>query len=246
MSKIFKSIQQRLFDFNTRDKEFSKLKFRSAESFSLMQINTLFQDKPFYFPHNHFSLAPSAIAHILNEIIIRGCRNIIEFGSGLSTYYIAQLIHIQKLECNFYSVENDNNWIHILKSQMDGLGTGQYVSFIYAPFCQTDKCNLSENQVWYNTKVLDKEIKADKMDMVIIDGPGGATSKFARYPAIPYLLPRIHENTSVFLDDIHRNDEYKILNEWQKLLNKKYRIFNRYAYYGNAGDFRTNSFIFKH
>jgi len=57
-----------------------------------------------------------------------------------------------------------------------------------------------------------------RIDLLIVDSPPGSTGPMARYPAIPLLKHQLSENAIIFLDDIERVDESKILEEWLKLL----------------------------
>ncbi len=60
--------------------------------------------------------------------------------------------------------------------------------------------------------------------LVIVDGPPGATNRWARYPALPALLHAIPANSgqplqvTLLLDDLDRPDEQATATAWQALL----------------------------
>jgi hypothetical protein len=60
------------------------------------------------------------------------------------------------------------------------------------------------------------------IDLLIVDGPPHDVSKWARYPAIPLLKHKLHEDTIVLLDDGARDDETAIVAAWQKRYNLDY------------------------
>src|SRR5262245_39514056 len=50
--------------------------------------------------------------------------------------------------------------------------------------------------------------------LVFVDGPPGATSPLARYPAVPELLSRCTPEAVIVLDDASRDDEAAISDRW--------------------------------
>ncbi|PYE82143.1 hypothetical protein DFQ11_102724 [Winogradskyella epiphytica] len=73
-------------------------------------ISRLFPE-PNFIPFTDWSISPSVILHILNDIVINKRQHIIEFGSGASTLYIAQLIRTLNLPAQLYSVESSEEWL---------------------------------------------------------------------------------------------------------------------------------------
>jgi predicted O-methyltransferase YrrM len=68
--------------------------------------------------------------------------------------------------------------------------------------------------LWFDTSnSFEKQI-----DLLIVDSPPGSTGPMARYPAIPLLKHRLSENAIIFVDDVERADESKMVKEWLKLL----------------------------
>ena len=83
----------------------------------------------------------------------------------------------------------------------------------------------------------------NNIDLVLVDGPFGGGSPFARYSAIPFLKEKVKNSVSVYLDDTNRLDEKEIIIEWQKIL--KLRIFrkHRFSFLSNNVNFSTNPIL---
>ena len=182
---------------------------------------------PGYFPVTDSSIGFHTLLTILNDIILNKRQNIIEFGSGISTLVIAKLIKEDKLGCKFFSVEDNLEWFNFMKSSINKNDLEEYVSFIYAPL---EKTKLSvENNSWYSVKVLDEHIPSDvKIDLTLVDGPGAWRSeiKLSRYTAVPFLINKLADNFSVYLDDSNRKGERKIINLWKKKYNLDFNKIN--------------------
>jgi predicted O-methyltransferase YrrM len=47
---------------------------------------------------------------ILNDIVIHQRKNIVELGAGISTAYIAALLRKNKIDANFTTIEENEQW----------------------------------------------------------------------------------------------------------------------------------------
>lgn len=207
------------------------------------QISKLFPESSFI-PFTSWSISPSAILHILNDIVINRRQNIIEFGSGASTIYIARLIQTLNLEAKFYSVEASEEWIQKMKEELILYNLEDVVTLIYAPIktIRQELC-YKEQKMWYDVEaILNSLGNNNEIDLIIVDGPPGGSTPFARYSAIPFLQNRLSTNFAVFLDDAARVEESQIINEWAELLSIKIKHFKRYAYLTNKDGFITTPF----
>ena len=169
-----------------------------------------------YIPWTGSAIRPGAILKILNDIIINKRKNIIEFGGGISTLYIAYML--KKNGGHLYTVEHDENWIAIVRDMLKKENIDDAVTFIHAPM---KKSTYSLNDLdWYSESSLDILSDNDKFDLVLIDGPLAYTKKLmlSRYPAVPFLMKKnkIAENATIILDDIHRNGEKTIVKKWER------------------------------
>ncbi|UFH35719.1 class I SAM-dependent methyltransferase [Flavobacterium acetivorans] len=208
------------------------------DTIALAQLLKLFDNKVFL-PLTAWAISPKQVLHICNDIVINERKNIIEFGSGFSTICIAQLLKINKIEASFMSIENDEQWYENLKGILLKLELSEYVNVIYAPIIKVSKTIAKEGQEkWYDTLIISEEIsRHQSFDLLIVDGPFGKTTPFARYSAVPFLKDRISENFAIFLDDTDRVEEKEIAQLWHQIL-KCFKINkDRYTYFSNKNDF---------
>lgn len=68
-----------------------------------------------------------------------------------------------------------------------------------------------ENVLWYARGAWED---LHSIDLLLVDGPIGATAPQARYPALPLLQDRLAPGAVVILDDSHRRTEKQILVRW--------------------------------
>ncbi|NND61920.1 MAG: hypothetical protein HKN48_01870 [Flavobacteriaceae bacterium] len=180
-------------------------------------IHGLF-DQGTVLPFNPFSLNPNTILHLINEIIINKRSSVIEFGSGLSTVVLAKYVQLNQLPISILSVDDDQDWINLIKDQLRQHKCDSVVSFVYAPI----KPYSSENHMgsWYDSEKITQALQDNRLDMVVVDGPGANTSRLARFPALEVIEKNLAQNFFVLLDDIRRSDEKIILNKWASTLGK--------------------------
>ncbi|MGO3183441.1 MAG: hypothetical protein ACTIJ9_11470 [Aequorivita sp.] len=227
-----------------RVKEVKKHQNRTQQiALDYAQISNLFPESNFI-PFTGWSISPSVILHILNDIVINKRCNIIEFGSGASTLYIARLIQTLKLDAKFYSVESSDEWLQKMKGQLALYNLEDVVTLVYAPLKEAPKefC-LNEQKLWYDTGKIESAIADIKeFDLVIVDGPFGGSTPYARYSAIPFLKSRLSSNFAVFLDDAARAHENEIITHWSELLKLKSQDLQRYVYFRNETSFETTPY----
>lgn len=211
--------------------------------FNYNQLNQLFGEDSFI-PFSGWAISPSTVLHVLNDITINNRKSIIEFGSGSSTFYIAKLLKILKSEAVFYSIESDEKWANELKDQLQLYGISDYVKIIYIPLTKVSKeYSFKEQLTWYDTQILERELnKENHFDLVLVDGPFGGSTPYARYSAVPFLSKQISNQTSIFLDDVLRVEEKVILKEWEKLLGKQSKIQERYGFFKGSTTFDVSPF----
>lgn len=208
------------------------------EGFALQQIQKLFES-PFFIPVTRWSISPSAILSALNDITINNRKSIVEFGTGVSTLYIAKLIHTLDLDVQFRSVDSNRDWLEKMRGYLVKYGLDSKVQLIYAPIADTNGRHSHKGQTqWYDMTILDDALSGVSVDMILVDGPFAALTPFARYSAVPFLKDKLASSFSVFLDDIGRAEEYEILAEWHRLLQCKKQTFNhRFAKLHTESDY---------
>lgn len=183
-----------------------------------------------FLPMTSWSVSPREVLHICNDIVINNRKSIIEFGSGFSTICIAQLLKINNIEASFFSVEDNSDWANDMRKMIDKLGLQNQVKIIIAPIADVPAEFAKKSQTkWYDTKSIAAEIASiDNFDVVIVDGPFGGSTPFARYSAVPFLKPKLSGDFAIFLDDSNRADEKQIAADWIKITEAKSKNHKRY------------------
>ncbi|MER8423312.1 class I SAM-dependent methyltransferase [Mesorhizobium sp. M1403] len=181
-----------------------------------------------YLPWSDASLLPSALQVVLNEIEINSRKTIVEFGSGISTIYIAKVL--SRVGGRIVSFESDVEWATFVEDRLSALNLSEFVSVVRAPLGPS---KLSRNNLnWYDQGIVASALEDLSIDCVLIDGPPAyeVGYEMARYPALPALKEHLAQDYVVFLDDIHRAGEQKILQLWSDQFGIK---FLRYFSKGN-------------
>jgi hypothetical protein len=237
--------KKRIDDYlNRKFSKFLKVqKLSQQEQFSYAQLSQLFNCSHFI-PMTTWSISPSTILHILNDIDINQRRCIVEFGSGISTLYIAKYIKSVHRKIQFYSVESNKEWMSKLQIQIESLELQDYVTLIYAPIEKVPSSFSYKSQdIWYSTNELDTELNAVfDIDVVIVDGPFGGITPYARYSALPFLKNKLASKFSIFIDDVGRSEENEILKEWKNILKCDVLDMKRYAVLYSEKDFSSLPF----
>lgn len=176
-----------------------------------------------------WSASYSMIHHIINDLIVNKRVNILEFGMGNSSVYIAQAIKRLKLDSKLFSVDANVEWIDIFKTQLIELELEQYCNIFYAPI---ERNNIG---LWYSEDSLKKLLPEEhKFDVIIIDGPPGSVSKNVRQNGLDYIFSRISNDFIIFIDDTLRADESQIIALIsQRFPQIKVLRFDRYAIVSN-------------
>ncbi|PHQ28661.1 O-methyltransferase [Leeuwenhoekiella nanhaiensis] len=234
---MIKRIKRIINEFRTDNK---KLFYKDSQIWASLKLQSLFGEH--FIPHTSWTMTPQAIVHALNIIAITKPKAVIEFGSGATTIYIAKLISMENRYVQFYSVESDELWMSQIKELLIQQNLEKYVKFIHAPIVQIESNIAFQNQKkWYDPKIIRKKIESvDHFDFVIVDGPWGATTPYARYSAFPVLKDLTSTSTKWLLDDTDRPEEMQIAEMWKQgreitiYKYKRYSILQDYSQYNMA------------
>jgi 16S rRNA G966 N2-methylase RsmD len=192
-----------------------------------------------FLPKTGSSVSNATLIHCLNDIIINERKSVIEFGSGISTFYFARLLKEKNIKGSFISIENDEKWINILKQQLESEELSDFVTIHYIPSAPLSNPSSKINNLpeeWYDQSLLFDLIKNKKFDFVFVDAPIDITGKFNRYPALPFLFEKklLNDEYTVILDDCDRMTERIEIEAWSKLLNEDFHIFTNYGMITNS------------
>jgi predicted O-methyltransferase YrrM len=212
---------------------------RTEDLYSLGLLQPLLLGYP-YLSFTDFAMRPFCLNHIINDISINSRESIIEFGAGISTIVIARLIKKNNLNSRIISVEHVEEWAKVINENLVKENLNDVASVFYAPL---KPCDLSLDQnLWYDLDLLDKKLKGQRFDMVIIDGPPAweASKTRARYPAVPYIIDKLKEKFSIYLDDVNRKGEQDTVERWIKQYGMQFRVTGTsLAYYYREKAFST-------
>ncbi len=169
-----------------------------------------------YLPWSQAAMRPSAIAAVLNDIVINNRSCIVECGGGVSSFYIGRLLRGRG--GHLFTVEHDAAWAAIMNQALEAERLSDHVSVIHAPLARTSY-SLNGN-LWYNQDSLERLTDRRDIDMLIVDGPPAYDKelRYARYPAVPFFKGSLAKDYTVILDDINRQGEQEILQKWEQEL----------------------------
>lgn len=215
-----------------------------ADIYALNLLQPLIQGYPFL-PFTGSSFRPFCLAHIINDITINGRKNIIEFGSGVSTVLIGRLIKKNNLKATILSIDHDENWLKVLTALISNEGLDSIVTLVHAPLAAN--ALALDNNFWYDLEVLSKMTKNGFYDMMIVDGPPAweISKAKSRYPALSFIIKNLSPNFSIYLDDANREGELFILKTWEKEARIKFKITGGTLAFSYSGlSFYTEPFIY--
>lgn len=161
------------------------------------------------------ALRPYCMVHILNNIAVNARRSIVELGAGISTILMARLLDQNGLDAKIVSVEHDAGWLAAVRRMLEAEGLAARVELAHAPLAP---CDLARgDNLWYDLAALDAALPASGIDLMLVDGPPAfqAGKGDARYPALPYMYPRLAKNAAIYLDDLDRVGEKRIVESWE-------------------------------
>lgn len=229
--------------FKNLRQDVDAIKYSQNQLWATQKLESLFKESHFI-PQTGWSMTPQATLHALNIISLNKSTSIIEFGSGATTLYIAKLLQIENSKAHFFSIESNMEWKEKMEKQLDDYGLGDYVQIIYAPLEKANQDYTFKNQeTWYSTQILEEALgDISTFDFVIVDGPFGGSTSYARYSAFPFLKDRTTQETIWLLDDTNRSEEFEILNEWQRQSCLNWRSFKRYALLASSSRFDSTPY----
>lgn len=186
-----------------------------VENSTLLQYDTLGlhylqREMPeFYLPWTGSSVAPSSLRIMLNEIMIGKKESLVEFGAGMSTFFFARTL--MRAGGELVSIEQDAQWLEIVKDFLKRENLEECVNLIHCPIDSENESN------WYNRGLLEKALVGRKFDFAFVDAPISSHGHTKiRMPAAGFLQSYLAEGFTIFLDDMNREGEQRIAEEWQK------------------------------
>lgn len=187
---------------------------------SLAQIYSRFSATKLPMPSTGgFAIDAQALAHLISLAEERKPRRILELGSGTSTIWLGYLC--REFGGSLVTLDHLEKYLAATQTAVDRHNLNHQVEGRLAPLQKINCDGASFN--WYALEALND---LSDIDMLVVDGPPAATGPQARYPSLPMLIDRLAKNATVVLDDAHRRDELKIVEEWEASFPEFTRIEN--------------------
>lgn len=147
-------------------------------------------------------------------------KNILEFGLGQTSKLTYQYIKYKNKSAKAFVIDNNQQWIDIYKKEIKS-----YKKFLIK---KLDTTNFTHNKITtLDSKYanLDKLVKNEKFDLIIIDGPAGYKKNFPRTNILDLVKNNLDNNWIIVIDDFERVGEQNTI----KLLENKL-ITNKIKY----------------
>lgn len=168
-------------------------------------------------PLRGWATSPDVLLHLHEHVMAAQPRLVVEFGSGASSLVIADALrqngfgklvsldhseHYGGMTRESLRREYLDQWVDLRIGELEPW-TGQHLG--------RQEGQEDEALHWYPVRLLEG---LEGIDMVLVDGPPGATCQHARYPALPALVERLSAEATVWMDDTIRQDEKDICEDW--------------------------------
>lgn len=144
-------------------------------------------------------------------------RFVLEFGAGISTVFLAQLLSEMHpaSKWKLYSIEQNEWQIQKTQSQIQQLGLETNVRLLHAPLREQEiegQATLCYDLASFN---LDDLLGQNQVQMVLVDGPAG--DEGIRWGTLPLIQHYLKPGATFFLDDALRDGELDIARSWSQL-----------------------------
>lgn len=166
-------------------------------------------------PLRGWATSPDVLLRLHTHIMTVQPKVVVECGSGASTLVIADALcqngfgKLISLEHSDYygaqtlstlQAESLEKWVDLRIGDLE-MWTGEHLN----------PDDVHKPSRWYPMSLLDG---IEKVDLLWVDGPPGATCLFSRYPALPALADKMSPNAEVWMDDTIRDEEKDVCKRW--------------------------------
>jgi len=187
----------------------NRLIYEQLESY--MSIINFLHPRYLLPPMRNSAISPDFARILIDEILTKKPKCVLECGSGVSTIinsYCIELNNIGKI----YSLDDDHKYAEITRNNINKHLLNKYSEIYTAPLKQY---SLNDKKyMWYDISSI-KEIK--DIDLLIIDGPNGEKNPDARFPALPLLYDKLSNNSTIIIDDANRFGEKMMVDKWLEM-----------------------------
>jgi predicted O-methyltransferase YrrM len=159
----------------------------------------------------HWSIDPFLGRWLVQHIQAERPQCVVELGSGTSTILVAKTLALLGEDAvDHVAVDHDARYLGLTRELAARNGVGERTHFIHCPLVPYE----AYGQTWYEG--LKQRLDGKKIDLLLVDGPPGATQSHARRPAMLELRDLLSERCVVVLDDAGRKEEREIARTWAR------------------------------
>lgn len=178
---------------------------------ALIQIRPLLGDLPLDF--GRWAADPVMVHNAVRLVVETRPGLVVECGSGNSTVVIARCLRALG-RGRIISLDHDPAYARRTTELLQLYAVDDLATVVAAPLMARE----ANGQVvqWYGPQY--EPLLEEPIDVLLVDGPPGASSKLARYPAVPMLQRHLAPTCSILLDDGDRVDERTIAPRWARVL----------------------------
>ncbi|GGQ38293.1 class I SAM-dependent methyltransferase [Couchioplanes azureus] len=197
----------------------------------LLAMQALQPLMPRYVPWTSWSMRPAALASVVNDVLLRDRRTVVELGAGSSTMVLARALALTG--GSLVSVEHDAAFAAALDRQLHAAGLHEravvrHVPLTALPAQETPAGSRRAPRRWYDLDAL-QAATPHGIDLLVVDGPpaGDLGHVLVREPAVRVLRHKLAASFSVYLDDADREPERETLAMWESQLGIPFTIVER-------------------
>lgn len=148
---------------------------------------------------------------LVGEVLNNQPRLIVDLGSGQSSVWMAAALRHARIPGRVIAIDHDESYAEATRQLGQAQGVTEWLEVRHAPLVPVT-VDGRDGQ-WYDPVAFDD---LDGIALLSVDGPPGAGSEQARWPALPILRDRLAPGARVVLDDLIRRDEQEIVTDWQQ------------------------------
>ena len=156
-----------------------------------------------------WAIAPDLQHALLDLIDQMQPRLVVELGSGVSTIVMGYAL--ARIGGRAIALEHLPEFRAQTIREIAKHGLGLTCQVIAAPL-RVHRIDGTDWR-WYDLANFEPGVP---IDLLLVDGPPGATQREARYPALPLLRSHLADHAVVVLDDCGRPDERSIVERWSR------------------------------
>lgn len=177
---------------------------------SILRLQQRFQPRTALPRMSGWTLDSSTLERLVEYVVERGPKLMVECGSGASTVWLAYAA--RAAGARLVSLEHLERYAAETAGELARHGLGDVAEVRLAPLEELEIEGTGYH--WYGRRAWED---IEHIDMLLVDGPPKATGKHARFPAVPLLESRLADRCTIVFDDVHRKEEREILDRWREL-----------------------------